>query len=196
MRITFTAILFVLIAGCSNNSAEIKVFSTQLDLPKYAQELVNNMSGRKIRISKTFVLNELSETKVYSEPDSVFWIKELTMLANIDLNSPQLSGSFKIKKASKDQFSNLLIDNYAFSFKDDTGIKNLSVYYLDDPKDIRHIKAELTTKNLISQSNSKLSIWVNRYGAELLIDSLEIISQDKTLMQPVRNYRSITSVLR
>jgi len=196
MRLILATLTFIFIAGCTNKLAETNLNPTQLDLPKYVQELVKNMSDKHLKISKTFILNNKSETKIYTKSDSSFWRKELAMLEQLDLNSPQLSGTFEIEKGSKDQFSNLLIDKYSFTVKDGIGIKELLIYYLDDPADIRQIKAEITTKNLISKSNSQLSIWVNRYGEDLLVDSLEVISQDKTLMQPARNYRSITTVQR
>ena len=196
MKYFFHAFIIVLVAGCNNNPAETKLNSAHLDLPKHAQDLAINMAGRELRISKTFVLNETSETKEFSKSGTVFWKNELAILENIDLNSPQLIGAFDIEKGVQDQFSNLLIDKYSFAAKGDIGIKKLHVYYLEDPNNIRQIKAETATKNLISQSNSQLSIWINRYGEVLLIDSLEIISEDKTLMQPSRNYRSITTVER
>lgn len=195
IRSLFAILILTTLVGCTNNLA-VNENSVQLDLPKFAQTLANNMANRPLNISKTFVLNEISETKIYTQSDTSFWVKELIILENIDLNSPQLNGTFEIVKGLEDQFSNLIIDKYTFTPENEIGIKKLLVYYLDVPGDIRHIKAELSTANLISKSSSELSIWMNRYGEDLLVDSLEVISTNKTLMQPARNYRNITKTQR
>lgn len=191
-----TVIALVLFVGCKNNLVVKESNSVQLDIPKFTQTLATNMANRKLEISKTFELNETSETKKYTELDSSFWTKELIILEKIDLNSPQLNGTFEVEKGMEDQFSNLLIDKYSFIVDTDVGINSLSVYYLDDATDIRQIRAELASNNFIAKANSKFSIWMNRYGDDLLIDSLEVVSQGKTLMQPARNYRSLTKTHR
>ena len=195
-RALLTVIVLVLFVGCKNNLVVKESNSIQLDIPKFTQTLASNMANRKLEISKTFELNETSETKKYTELDSSFWTKELTILEKIDLNSPQLNGTFEVEKGIEDQFSNLLIDHYSFLDDSDIGIDRLSIYYLDKPDDIRQIRAELGSNNFIAKSNSKFNVWLNRYGDDLLIDSLEVISQDKTLMQPARNYRSLTKTHR
>jgi hypothetical protein len=195
IRSLFAVLIFTTLVGCTNNLA-VNENSVQLDLPKFAHALAKNMANRQLKISKTFVLNEISETKIYSQSDTAFWVKELVLLENIDLNSPQLNGTFEIEKGLEDQFSNLIIDKYSFAPENEIGIKKLLIYYLDVPGDIRHINAELSNSNLISKSSSELSIWMNRYSEALLIDSLEVISTNKTLMQPARNYRNITKTQR
>lgn len=196
IRSLLTVFIVALLIGCTNNRAVNELNSVQLNLPEFTRTLATNMAEVKLKISKTFVLNETSETKNYTESDSLFWTKELAILEKIDLNSPQLSGTFKVEKGLQDQFSNLLIDKYSFTTDTDLGISRMAIYYLDNPEDIRKISAEFSSNNFIAKSNSKFNIWMNRYGDNLLIDSLEIVSEDKTFMQPARNYLSITKTLR
>jgi hypothetical protein len=190
MRYTmiFLSIMFF---GCSPEQHQ-KASAEWFDLQNILDELVVNTGSKNSRTTKTFILNSDSETKNYNSTDSTFWAKELSKLKEIDLNSPQIRDVLKMTSGIKDDQSNLLIDDYLMPDKNTSTLRRLSIYYLEDATEVRKIYAELNSDNLISNSGTKIHLWINRYDNRLLIDSLQIIGCDKTFMQSEREYQITT----
>ena len=190
MRIIILLLTLVLI-GCKPEPQQ-KIELVWFDLPSLVDELVLNMDNKNHRVIKTFSLNSNTETKRYDSSDSIFWARELAILREIDFNSPQLRDEIIFNKNLNDDNSNLLIDEYLLP-DDNTGPFNkLSIYYLKEPLEIRQVYAELNSDNLISKSNTKFNLWINRYNKMLIIDSLQIVGCDKTFMQSEREYHIFT----
>ena len=190
MRIIILLLTLVLI-GCKPEPQQ-KIELVWFDLPSLVDELVLNMDNKNHRVIKTFTLNSNTETKRYDSSDSIFWARELAILREIDFNSPQLRDEIIFNNNLNDDNSNLLIDEYLLP-DDNTGPFNkLSIYYLKEPLEIRQVYAELNSDNLISKSNTKFNLWMNRYNKMLIIDSLQIVGCDKTFMQSEREYQIFT----
>ena len=189
-------ILFLLLGlfSCTPEPQQ-KDVTNWFDLPGFIDELIVNMDAKNNQAIKSFVLNNTVETNHYASTDSSFWAIELAKIRAIDLNSPQLRNDLKAKADIKDSKSNLLIDEYILSDESSSALRKLSIYYLEDPSEIRQIYAELKSANLIANSATRINLWVNRYNNKLLIDSLQIIGRDKTLMMPIRNYEVTTKTI-
>ena len=184
-------LLSISLFGCSQEP-QPGVSLLWYDLPNVVDELVVNMNTKNHKTIKTFILNSDTETKTYDSTDSTFWALELAKLKEIDLNSPQIRDVLSVKSSIKDESSNLLINEYLMPEGGNSSLKKLNVYYLKDTTEIRQIYVELNSDNLISNSGTKINLWVNRYDEKLLIDSLQIVGCDKTFMQPEREYRITT----
>ena len=184
-------LLSISLFGCSQEP-QPGVSHLWYDLPNVVDELVVNMNTKNHKTIKTFILNSDTETKTYDSTDSTFWALELAKLKEIDLNSPQIRDVLSVKSSIKDESSNLLINEYLMPEGGNSSLKKLNVYYLKDTTEIRKIYVELNSDNLISNSGTKINLWVNRYDEKLLIDSLQIVGCDKTFMQPEREYRITT----
>ena len=184
-------LLSISLFGCSQEP-QPGVSQLWYDLPNLVDELVVNMNTKNHKTIKTFILNSDTETKTFDSTDSTFWALELAKLKEIDLNSPQIRDVLSLKSSIKDESSNLLINEYMMPEGGTSSLKKLNVYYLNDTTEIRQIYVELNSDNLISNSGTKINLWVNRYDEKLLIDSLQIVGCDKTFMQPEREYRIIT----
>ena len=103
MRLTI--IFLIVIIGCQpkpRQEIEVKWF----DLPNLIDELVLNMNTKNHRSSKSFSLNNQSETKEYEKSDTSFWQQELAKLREIDLKSPQIRDVIIINSRNKDNKSN------------------------------------------------------------------------------------------
>jgi hypothetical protein len=107
----FNILLIIALIGCKPEPQE-KIADIWFDLPGLVDELIMNMDNRNHRAVKTFTLNSETETKQYDSSDSIFWARELAILKDIDLNSPQLRDVISINNNLKDENSNLLIDEY------------------------------------------------------------------------------------
>ena len=165
------------------------------DLPNFVDGLVQNMDAKNHQAIRTFILNGEAETKQYESLDSIFWATELARLRDINLNSRQLKDALSMRSNIKDDKSNLLIDEYLLPDESIVPFKKLRIYYLGDTSEIRQVYAELKSSNLIAKSQTKITLWINRYNKKLLIDSLQIIGNDKTLMQPARKYTIATRTI-
>ena len=193
MRIT-TLLFLVVLFGCTTEPQQ-KAEAIWFDLPGLVDQLVLNMDNKNHQTIKTFALNFESETKQYDSTDSSFWAIELSKLREIDLNSAQIRDVLIFNSNIKDDKSNLLIDEYLLLENNIAPLQKLSVYYLEETSEIRQISADLSSNNLIANSQTKIYLWVNRYNDKLLIDSLQIIGCDKTLMRPEREYQIITKTI-
>ena len=193
MRIT-TLLFLVVLFGCTTEPQQ-KAEAIWFDLPGLVDQLVLNMGNKNHQTIKTFALNFESETKQYDSTDSSFWAIELSKLREIDLNSAQIRDVLIFNSNIKDDKSNLLIDEYLLPENNIAPLQKLSVYYLEETSEIRQISADLSSNNLIANSQTKIYLWVNRYNDKLLIDSLQIIGCDKTLMRPEREYQIITKTI-
>jgi hypothetical protein len=163
------------------------------NLPGLVDVLVLNMSAQSRPATKFFRLNSEKEAKEYESSDSTFWATELAKLKEINLNSPQVRDIISIKRSIKDDKSNLLINEYSVAANNMTALKKLKIYYLTDTSEIRKIYAELSSNNFIEKSATKINLWLNSYNNQLLIDSLEIMVEDRTLMQSPREYTITTT---
>lgn len=183
-------ILFGLIAllGCQNNDSS-QVKNQFFDLSTFTKEVIANMVERNSPVRKKFILDGKAETKTIERTDSVFWANELKTLLNIDLNAPKYIGVLDIKEGQKDISSNLLIDRITSS-SDKVDLVLIEIYYLDDKTEVRKLNVQTGAKNFISDANLDITAWFNRYGAELLVDSVITVGKDKVLLQNERNYES------
>ena len=189
-------VLLTLILVFSSCSEEVKTVRTEwFDIPDLSNRLIMNMSDAGPSIHKEFIFNGESESRRIDETDSSFWRIELAKLAEINLNSPMVRDYIDLKAASRDNYSNLMVDQYKIDHASKSSIKEVLIYYLDVPSEIRQIHVRFNESNLVFKSETEIDIWLNRYQDLLLIDSLSFSSREKTLLQSKRDYTNKLSVL-
>jgi hypothetical protein len=185
--------IFVLVffAGCVSKPTEISTKSW-IDLPELGQGLIVTMQLKAPPIKKTFTLNGVVETKQFNTTDSSFWATELDWLLTTDLNSPQLKGVLEAQPAEQDSKSNLTIRSIRPIEDTNTELQKLDILYLEDMNDIRQIHLVTKSSNYISSSKKAVSLYMNKYNGELLIDSLQLDGEEKVIFQDKRLYHSLT----
>ncbi|MEN8248568.1 MAG: hypothetical protein ABFS32_06525 [Bacteroidota bacterium] len=193
MRVIVLLFAIIVLSSCTDDVKSVK--SNWFDIPGLGIQLANNMSSRTPSVNKTFILNDVVESVNIDISDSGFWKQELSKLAEIDLNSPQVRGYIKLNSKIEDDNSNLLIDQYTLAEGSNSPIEKISLYYLDDPAELRQISISLNKSNLVTQSSTELNIWLNRYQKSLLIDSLKLKHHEKIIMQSPRDYENRIKVL-
>ena len=160
-----------------------------IDFPAFTNSILENMHSRSADVSKTFVLNDSSEAKTISSTDSIFWSKELELLRKVDLEAPRYRGALEISERNNDSNSNLVFDRVTTT---DTKLElqSIELYYLEERSQVRKLELSFKSDNFIANSNNQLTIWLNEYDDQLIIDSLITIGQAKVLFQEERVYES------
>lgn len=193
MRLIVSIILILVFAGCTR---EIKSEKTEwFDIPSLSTQLVKSMSNAAPPVEKEFEFNGVSELMRIEDSDSIFWKQELNKLTEVNLNSPLVRDHISLKSATKDSRSNLLVDQYIIESESKSTLNEVLLYYLDDPSEIRQISVRFKESNMISDSETMLNIWLNRYQDILLIDSLSLNSHEKTVLQSPRDYTNKLTVV-
>ena len=185
--------LSMVLLGCSTEPQHAGTTS-HFNIPQFVDDLVLNMSGQKLTVSKTFTLNGNTETKKINPIDSAFWARELSRLKEIDLNAPQYRDNLIITN-QPDSLSNLQVRVYTLKEQKNIPLQSLAIYYLQEPAEIRQVKLELATNNFIASTKTSCALWLNRYGDKLLIDSLKITGADDMILQAARSYRATSKTV-
>ena len=184
--IVVLGVLFIL--GCQDKSGNVQT-PIYIDLPELTNSIITNMANRSADVTKKFVLNNSVEDKTILATDSAFWLKELELLAKIDLNAPKYLGALQLSAMNKDSNSNLLFDRLTVT-DDNLELQALEIYYLEEKNQVRLINVDFALKNFIAHSNTQLSVWLNEYNDQLLVDSIVVKGRDKVLLQEERFYES------
>ena len=182
-------ILSLLIAFACQQSKVSQAEVDFIDFPAFTNSILENMHLRSADVSKTFVLNSNSETKTIKATDSVFWSKELELLRKVDLEAPRYRGALELSERNNDSSSNLFYDRITTT---DTNLElqSIELYYLEERSQVRKLELSFESDNFIANSNNHLTIWLNEYDDQLIIDSLITIGQAKVLFQEERMYES------
>lgn len=178
----------VILLGCQEDSAPQQNID-YLDFPEFTGTVLKNMDNRSADAEKWFILNNKQESKSYTATDSTFWSQELQLLAKIDLNAPKYRDVIEISTENADSTSNLFFDRIT-STNPDTDLRKIDIFYLDNINQIRKLHIDYATKNFFTESRHRLTIWLNDYNDQLLIDSLVSSGVDKVRFQKERNYES------
>ena len=119
----------------------------------------------------------------------MFWSKELELLRKVDLEAPRYRGALEISERNNDSNSNLVFDRVTTT---DTKLElqSIELYYLEERSQVRKLELSFKSDNFIANSNNQLTIWLNEYDDQLIIDSLITIGQAKVLFQEERVYES------
>ncbi len=189
----FVPFFVVFLWGCDKQLPRHKA-SKHFDVPGLVAELVRNMNDRQFTVSKSFTLNGHPETKTIAPADSVFWARELSRLQEIDLNAPQYRDNLAITNKA-DSLSNLQVRVFTLREQKNLPLKKLALYYLNDPHEIRQLHLQLASNNFIAHTRTSLTLWLNRYSGQLLLDSLKITGSDAIVLQPAREYQTISKTV-
>ena len=187
MRNLFLLGLLSLIACQQESTSQVE--KIDFNLPQFTRVVINNMDNRRADVIKSFTLNGQSEEIVFQATDSLFWSKELEWLKRTDLMAPKYQGVLSVSEGAKDNNSNLLVNRFSATDQD-IDLRDLEVFYLDEISQVRLIRLKFGTSNFIADSEGQITVWLNKYGDQLLIDSLIASGKDKVLFQDERNYET------
>ena len=193
MRSVILIIGILIITGCSGDIKSEK--TVWFDIPGLSNQLVKSMSVAAPTVEKEFEFNGVSESLRIEVSDSSFWKQELAKLTETNLNSPSVRDYIALKSAARDHRSNLMVDQYIIESESKSSLNEVLIYYLDVPSEIRQISVSLKESNLITDSETVINIWLNRYQDILLIDSLSLSSHEKTILQAPRDYTNKLTVV-
>ncbi len=181
-------LVFIVIVSCQQDPGTY-VAEEYFDLPRFTGKIITAMASQNGAVSKTFILNDKSETKELVKLDSAFWANELKYFLTTDFNNPKYINSIEFSKRIPDSSSNLFIHRIT-RIEDDIDLNKFELYFLDTEDDIRMINLVLDSKNLLTSSKIEVTVWFNEYQDILLLDSLVFVGRDKVLFQKERLFES------
>ena len=178
----------ILVIGCQDNSIRQNNVGA-LDYAAFGRALVQSMHNRSADVTKEFVLNGTTETKLINTADSIFWTKELELFLELDLNAPKYIGAIEISEQLQDENSNLLFDRITTT-DEALDLENVEVFYLNEKSQVRKMHVKFKTSNFIARTKSQATIWLNEYSGDLLVDSLVVTGKSKVLFQGERHHET------
>ncbi len=190
-----TLLSLVLWMGCNPIATQIDSTNSHFDLPGFSEKLVASHIKAKSKVVKSTQVNAIKE-KNSVITDSIFWTIELSSLLNEDINKPSLTDAYSVQKGIPDKSSNLLKTIYTALPKTHTNITLLEIKYLGTEAEVRQINARFERKNLVYTTEQFVQVWVNRYGNQLLIDSISTQGFNKTILLDSMKYYSKVVVIR
>jgi len=195
MRIVvlISALLWI---GCQPITPQTNTSNKYFNLSGFAQELLISQAKDKNSVVKITQVNNVEERNSGFYPDSSFWAIELSSLLNANLNKPSLSDAYSIQSNVSEKNSNLLKTVYTASPETNAHITLLEVKYLKNPKEVRQIIAFIKSENSVYNTHQVINLWLNKYGSQLLIDSIYMQGFNKTVLLDSMKYSSKVVVVR
>lgn len=193
MRLVVLSVLTLIFTGCTEDVKSVK--TEWFDIPGLSNQLVRSMGESGPQVHKKIEFNGISESRQIDFADTSFWKQELAKVTETNLNSPLVRDYIELKSSSQDNYSNLKVDHYTIDSESKSLIKEVLIYYLDVPSEIRQISIRLNESNLVFQSETEIDLWLNRYQNLILIDSINVNSHEKTILQAPRVYTNKIAVL-
>ncbi len=185
-----TLLIPLLLIGCYSTTSKVNTTAKYFDLPGFTKKLLVRQVVAHNKVIKASQVNKVSETIVIDSADSLFWATELFPLLNETLNNPSLPDSYLVKQHVPEASSNLLKIEYTAMPNTSARIKKLEVKYLTNPSEIRQIIAVIESNNSVFNTQQIVQLWVNKYGNQLFIDSLQMEGFNKTILLDSMHYSS------
>jgi len=187
-------VLALALTGCFTTENKPIAKEEFYDMDGMLKDLMDNCAKHQFSVKKSAMVNGHSEEKIIEKADSTFWKRELSLLFEADLNKPINVGAYTIHHDLSDSSSNLRFDQY-LKKNNYQGVQWENIYYLSTPAEIRKIAYERLENNSLFISKRRVHLWINRYGDDLLIDSLKVIGSSKMIGQDSLNYKITSKVI-
>ena len=188
MRLSFFVLIAALSFGCEPPNKTNRADYEYYDVTGFVSQLIADQSTAGKSAVKTVDINGQFETKTIEQPDSSFWIIELSGLLSIDLNKPSLFDAYNVQERQQDDSSNLLFDAYYAKNPEATEVKSINIYYVEEKQEVRKIEFNAGNTNLLLKESQDCSIWINRYNDKLLIDSVKTTVKSQQLGGKANQY--------
>ena len=190
-----TIVSLLLWMGCKPISVQIESTDSYFDLPGFSQKILVSQIKAKSKVLKTIQVNAIEEQNNLLA-DSLFWATELSPLLKGNLNKPSLADGYSVQKDISEQSSNLLKTVYTALPETHTSITSLEIKYLGTDTEVRQIVAQFESKNSVYTTEQVVQLWINKYGNQLLIDSISTQGFNKTILLDSMKYYSKVVVIR
>jgi hypothetical protein len=150
----FLIICIFLLNACSN---DIQVSSNQLlAFDSLWQAQVKTLTEAKAELTKEVRMKGSKQSVTSVIDDSLTWATELEIFQQIaGINKPG-NRSYYRETILQDEFSNLLVRRLSTDEK--LMVKEVRIYYLESPKNIRKIEAFTSERNILYKSARVLSL--------------------------------------
>jgi hypothetical protein len=149
--------VILLLTGCTllgcgrQNAVYDKPF---VDMDSLLNRHLHGLAAQKARLSKTAVVAGIREEKTWA-PDSAGWAAELEIFRPLDdINRPGLHRQYSVTH-QKDSLSNLMVVNYRAA---GAPIRQLALYFLPRPRQLKKIEAQLQSANTLFTSRRSLKL--------------------------------------
>ncbi len=183
-------IIALFMIGCTSPAPKKADIKPYFDITSFTENLILNQSQSGLPVSKKLWVNGVKEEVEVKNTDSLFWATELYPLLIAEINKPSLLGAFDIQEKVEEQNSNLLKTIYTALPDANTTVKKIEIKYLNNPKELRQIVAQLKTENHVYKTTQNIHVWLNDYNGLLLIDSLKTTGINKTIFLDTMHYAS------
>ena len=137
--------------------------------------LANNLSLQKIAIANADTAEALIS------PDSLQWANEFEVLRALDINKPALIGRYELVK-KPDPNSNLQLISYQAK-SDELEVQQFDIYYLNNPQNIKWIKANSKEHNSIFTASKEAELEFDKSNGQWLLKSVSIRGFQKMILQ-------------
>lgn len=145
MKKSIIVLSSAIVLSCSQETSTIK--KVNFDLAGVIQNQVNQLSKTKPTVSKTVFLNTEKEDIRTADID---WSKELSLFLEADLNKQAYQRSYEVAKTDSTEF-------YSLKSTENLPVKSLKLFF-DTNKTLKHVEADLQTKNYLYESEKHLSL--------------------------------------
>ena len=191
--ILLSALLWI---GCQPITPPTNSTDKYFNLSGFVQELLIAQTKLKSNVVKITQVNNVEERNSSIKADSTFWAIELSPLLNVDLNKPSLADAYSVQSNVSENSSNLLKTVFTALPESKTNITLLEVKYLKNPTNIREVIAHIQSENSVYTTHQVINLWLNKYGNQLLIDSIYMQGFNKTILLDSMKYSSKVLVVR
>jgi hypothetical protein len=172
-------LLIILCSSCSNNQKAKggKYFA----IDSLVKEQVKYLSAVKATITKETLLNNKTDTAVFTPPDTMLWSKELDAFLQLkDMNKPIHHGAYTVEDNLLDTQSNLKVK--LFKGTNEQNVKWLKLYYHDSISKLKKIEARFDEENPLYESERLLTMEFQEFNNKTLLTSYAIIGGQKMFM--------------
>ncbi len=172
------AISLILLISCKQNE---QTSNKYIDINGIIDEQLSFLSQHKVLIMKKASMDSLKDQTTF-QPDSLTLSNELEIFRSIDVvNKPIYSDIYVETQGIKDTHSNLTVR--VLTAKKEAPIRELKIYYQDEPDKLRKIEAVINEQNLLYFTRRKLILQFDVFQDRWLISNYSIAGVQKMVLQ-------------
>jgi hypothetical protein len=185
---TGTILIFLIFISISCRYQEGERFeSIYFSLDSLVDAQISQLILLSPGLEKEAILDSEAE-RTFLQLDSMGWENELRIFREANIDKPAYLGSYLVNTEKKDEYSNLLYDEYLPSDSEKLVVKRLRIYYLDTRAKIRKLEVILNDKNELFESDRQLSMTFEDRNRRLVLSSYHVRGNQKLKMNQVVNY--------
>lgn len=170
--------------GCASEEQNT---DTILDVERLLDQQVSFLAKSSARLTKTAAVGDQLDTFSF-KPDSAAWSSELEIFRFLNtINRSIYADAYRVEDNLADEHSNLKIRK--MTAKRGIPIQEFSIYYLDNPADIRKIQARIEERNALYYSSRSMSLQLDSYQDRFFISRYQLSGMQKMVLQDTVRYQ-------